>query len=99
MLLYIGIRLWATKDPSKGPNASGPKGLEPTIYCILLFPSPLRYNGTLHALAVIRNITFSAFAATTSPTAHTYQVPFCQLRRHFVLPRVFKRILALDHCS
>jgi len=92
-LPWLGIRLWGIKCPSKGLSASGAKGFEPTNYSILFcFLHPVRYNGTIHAVAVIGNITLSAFDATR-PTAPSSQDPFFQLRSHFALSLVFKRIL------
>jgi hypothetical protein len=31
-LLWLGVRLWCTKDPSKSLSASGPQGLDPVTF-------------------------------------------------------------------
>ena len=44
---WLGIRLWSTKDASKGLCASGPKGLEPNYYLHLQHQAFLEYMSEL----------------------------------------------------
>jgi len=46
-LSWLGIRLWGTKDASKGLSASGPKGLKPNYYLHLQHQAFLEYISVL----------------------------------------------------